>query len=83
VSKKIIFYSHEANLSGNFQSMSLLPDPSSQVNPIYHQPDQDETIYNNLQDAMDVNQQGVFGSPWEEQYMRPPVLPNLGDFLLM
>jgi len=69
--------------SGNFQSMSLLPDPSSQVNPIYHQPDQDETIYNNLQDAMDVNQQGVFGSPWEEQYMRPPVLPNLGDFLLM
>jgi len=63
--------------------MSLLPDPSSQVNPIYHQPDQDETIYNNLQDTMDVNQQGVFGSPWEEHYMRPPVLPNLGDFLLM
>ena len=63
--------------------MSLLPDPSSQVNPIYHQPDQDETIYNNLQDTMDVNQQGVFGSPWEEHYMRPPVLPNLGDFLPM
>jgi hypothetical protein len=52
--------------------MSLLPDPSSQVNPIYYQTDR----------SIDTtNQQGIYGSSWEQQYMLPPMLPSLGDFL--
>jgi len=60
--------------------MSLLPDPSSQVNPIYHQSDKssDATI-----GGVEFNQEGIYGSPWKEQYMIPPTLPNLGDFLPM
>jgi len=65
--------------SGNFQSMSLLPDPSSQVNPIYYQTDRSIDTINRGVDV--VNQQGIYGSPWEEQYMLPPMLPSLGDFL--
>jgi len=65
--------------SGNFQSMSLLPDPSSQVNPIYYQTDRSIDTINQ---GVDVIQQGIYGSPWEEQYMLPPMLPSLGDFLL-
>jgi predicted DNA-binding protein YlxM (UPF0122 family) len=59
--------------------MSLLPDPSSQVNPIYYQTDRSIDTINQ---EVDVIQQGIYGSPWEEQYMLPPMLPSLGDFLL-
>ena len=58
--------------------MSLLPDPSSQVNPIYYQMDRSIDTINH---GVDVNHQGIFGSSWEEQYMLPPMLPSLGDFL--
>lgn len=58
--------------------MSLLPDPSSQVNPIYYQMDRSIDTINH---GVDVNHQGIFESPWEEQYMLPPMLPSLGDFL--
>ena len=58
--------------------MSLLPDPSSQVNPIYYQMD---SSINTINLGVDVNQQGMYGSPWEEQYMPAPMLPSLGDFL--
>jgi len=68
---------------GNFQSMSLLPDPSSQVNPIYHQSDK-LTSDANCNGGVEINQEeGVYGSPWKEQYMIPPTLPSLGDFLPM
>jgi len=57
--------------------MSLLPDPSRQVNPIYHQSDMSNG-------GVEINQEeGVYGSPWKEQYMIPPTLPSLGDFLPM
>jgi len=58
--------------------MSLLPDPSSQVNPIYYQMDRN---INTINLGVDVNQQGIYGSRWEEQYMPSPMLPSLGDFL--
>jgi len=61
--------------------MSLLPDPSSQVNPIYYQ--SDKSIDANFGGADVSNQQGIYGSPWKEQYMLPPMLPSLGDFLPM
>jgi hypothetical protein len=60
--------------------MSLLPDPSSQVNPIYYQSDRS----GNTNDGVDItNQEGIYGSPWKEQYTLPPMLPNLGDFFPM
>jgi len=61
--------------------MSLLPDPSSQVNPIYYQSDKSSDA--NYGGADVNNQQGIYGSPWKEQYMLPPMLPSLGDFLPM
>lgn len=57
--------------------MSLLPDPSSQVNPIYYQADRN---INTINHELGVNQQGIEQNPWEEQYMLSPMLPSLGDY---
>jgi len=55
--------------SGNFQSMSLLPDPSSQVNPIFHLPGAPEGVL-----------EGAPPEAWQEQYRAPTAPPQLGDF---
>lgn len=51
--------------------MSLLPDPSSQVNPIFYA----------VPEAV-VPEAAVpeTGSSWQEQYRAPGTLHNLGDF---
>lgn len=58
--------------SGDFQSMSLLPNPSSQVNPIFHNPSEE-----GFEDP------GVAGSSWQELYRPPSHNPSLGDFWLL
>lgn len=49
--------------------MSLLPDPSSQVNPIFHLPGAPESVL-----------EGAPPEAWQEQYRAPTAPPQLGDF---
>jgi hypothetical protein len=57
--------------SGNFQSMSLLPDPSSQVNPIFYAVPEAAVSEAVVPEA---------GSSWQEHYRAPGTLHSLGDF---
>jgi len=58
--------------------MSLLPDPSSQVNPIFHLPGPPEGVCEGARP--DPGVVVVVAEAWEEQYRAPTAPPSLGDY---
>lgn len=53
--------------------MSLLPDPSNQVNPIFYAVPEAEAMVLEAEVPQ-------AGSSWQEQYRAPDTLHSLGDF---